>query len=199
MTKNRNMYYFDMNEDNVSYKIARTLSSLLDLYFSDSKEIVILCIGSDRVTGDSLGPLIGYKLQNTHCYNPKLLRRTARKKMHIYGTLDFPVHAMNLESKIKEINFLHPDIPIIAIDASLGNNKYLGYITVGVGSLHPGTGVHKQLPSIGDFYITGIVGSAGAFEQMTLQTTRLAIVMKLADTVATGLSTLFSPISGPLQ
>ena len=56
MTKNRNMYYFDMNEDNVSYKIARTLSSLLDLYFSDSKEIVILCIGRDRVTGDTLGP-----------------------------------------------------------------------------------------------------------------------------------------------
>ena len=54
MTKNRNMYYFDMNEDNVSYKIARTLSSLLDLYFSDSKEIVILCIGSDRVTGDMM-------------------------------------------------------------------------------------------------------------------------------------------------
>ena len=41
--------------------------------------------------------------------------------------------------------------------------------------------------------------TAGAFEQMTLQTTRLAIVMKLADTVATGLSTLFSPISGTLQ
>lgn len=199
MTKTKNVYYFDVKEDNVCSKIAQTLSSFLDFYFYNTKEIVVLCIGSDRVTGDSLGPLIGYKLQNFSIQHSGLFKKHPIRKMHLYGTLDFPVHAMNLEDKIEQIKDKHPDAPIIAIDASLGNNKYIGFITVGVGQLHPGTGVHKELPAVGDFFITGIVGTSGIFEQMTLQTTRLSTVMRLADTISQGLAILLSQSARPLQ
>lgn len=199
MTKTKNVYYFNVKEDNVGSKIAQTLSCFLDLYYCNAKEIVVLCIGSDRVTGDSLGPLIGYKLQNNTIHNTGFFKKHSIRKMHLYGTLEFPVHAMNLEAVINKIKTLHPDIPVIAIDASLGNRQYIGYITVGVGKLHPGTGVHKELPSVGDFFITGIVGISGVLEQMTLQTTRLSTVMKLADAIYQGLSILFSHNSRTLQ
>lgn len=192
MTRTKNVFYYNIKEDNVCNKIAHTLSSLLEFYNYTCKDIVVLCIGSDRVTGDSLGPLIGYKLEKFSFSHNIFFKKHTTKKMHLYGTLDNPVHAMNLSEKIEIIKKKHPESPIIAIDASLGNTKYIGFITVGAGPLHPGTGVHKELPAVGDFFITGIVGTSGVFEHMTLQTTRLSTVMHLADTITQGLVILFS-------
>lgn len=192
MTHTKNTYYFNSKEDNVSAKIAHALSSFINFYYYQSREIVILCIGSDRVTGDSLGPLIGYKLENFNRDNYAAFRRFGYRRLHLYGTLEYPVHAMNLKETVDDINFYHPDCPIIAIDASLGNNKYIGYITVGLGPLHPGTGVNKKLPAVGDIFITGIVGASGMLEQMVLQNTRLSTVMTLADKISQGLTILFS-------
>lgn len=192
MTQNKNTYYFDAKEDNAGIKIAHTLSSFLNFYYYQSKDIVLLCIGSDRVTGDSLGPLIGYKMQNYKHFYKSILNKNNHRKLHLYGTLENPVHAMNLKETIEEIKVMHPSTPIIAIDASLGNAKYIGCVTVGIGALHPGTGVHKNLPKVGDIFITGIVGTAGMLEQMVLQTTRLSVVMSLADTITKGLTLLLS-------
>ncbi|MDI3279813.1 MAG: DUF1256 domain-containing protein, partial [Bacillota bacterium] len=49
------------------------------------RELVTLCIGTDRSTGDALGPLTG----------SKLLER-GKDVLLVYGTLDQPVHAANL-------------------------------------------------------------------------------------------------------
>lgn len=192
MTHTKNTYYFNAKEDNAGRKIAHTLSSFLNFYYYNSNELVILCIGSDRVTGDSLGPLIGYKIENHRKIYTSNHRTTGYSNLHLYGTLDNPVHAMNLKETIEEIKLTHPKSPIIAIDASLGNSKYIGCVTVGIGPLHPGTGVHKELPAVGDIYITGIVGTAGMLEQMVLQTTRLSIVMSLADAITQGLTLVLS-------
>mgnify|MGYP000423502120 CR=1 FL=1 len=48
--------------------------------------IMFLCIGTDRSTGDSLGPLVGH-----------MLRSRRLKGAAVIGTLDKPVHAMNLD------------------------------------------------------------------------------------------------------
>ncbi|AOY78245.1 spore protease YyaC [Clostridium formicaceticum] len=142
------------------------------------KELVFLCIGTDRSTGDSLGPLIGYKLA-------KPLER--HNNIHVYGTLEEPVHAKNLQDQIDFIhtNFSHPFI--VAIDACLGKVDRVGYITIGSGPLNPGAGVNKQLPSVGDLHIMGIVNLGGYMEYMILQNTRLQLVMKMADTIAEGI------------
>lgn len=140
------------------------------------KELVFLCIGSDKITGDCLGPYIGQQLQT----NPM-------KNVFIYGTLKNPVHALNLVQIIHRIEKKHPNALVIAIDASLGQKKHLGYVTIGNGALYPGAGVHKNLPPVGDIYITGIVNTSGMMEQFTLQTTSLATVIALADTITQGI------------
>ena len=76
---------------------------------------------------------------------------------------------------------------MIAIDASLGQKKHLGYVTIGNGALYPGAGVQKNLPPVGDIHITGIVNIAGMLEHLTLQTTRLSTVVSLADAIAGGI------------
>ena len=105
----------------------------------------------------------------------------------MYGTLASPVHAKNLPSTIKKIRRYHNDPLIIAVDASLGTSRHVGYVTLGKGALKPGTGVEKKLPQIGDICITGIVNVSGMINQMLLQTTRLHLVFKLSDFIYAGL------------
>jgi len=138
---------------------------------------VLLCIGTDRSTGDSLGPLIGSKIQSL-----------IQDYLHVYGTLDEPVHASNLKEKLEQIYSSFKDPYIIAVDACLGSIESVGHISIGDGALHPGAGVNKDLPPVGDLHITGIVNVGGFMEYLVLQNTRLNIVMKMADLIAEGVS-----------
>ena len=72
-------------------------------------------------------------------------------------------------------------------ESSIGRHEHVGYITVGMGSLKPGLGVRKNLGAVGDVFITGIVGSGGAWEPLLLQNTRLSVVMELADCIFEGI------------
>jgi putative sporulation protein YyaC len=172
--KNKNrISYFDSAEKNSAYDLGRMLSDLMREHVLSNRTIVFLCIGSDRATGDCLGPIIGYKLSKF-----KKLQNYV-----VYGTLEEPVHAKNLKDTIEMIYQIHEDAFIIAIDASLGKPNHIGYITLGEGPLKPGAGVDKDLPEVGDLFITGIVNFSGLLDHMLLQTTRLNVVMSLADQI----------------
>ncbi len=74
--------------------IVNILSGYLDSYLQALplyKPIVFLCVGTDRSTGDSLGPLVGSKLAELN------------KDLYLYGTLEEPVHAMNLNDTLTSI------------------------------------------------------------------------------------------------
>ena len=176
-------YYIREKKRTASNELAHVLKKCIGQIDRSWKEIIILCIGSDRITGDSLGPLIGQQLS-----------RYRWKNIHIYGTLDAPVHALNLESTLSGIKKRHPSALILAVDASLGSQKHIGYITAGIGPIHPGSGVHTNLPAVGDLYITGILNASGSFEHFLLQTTRLSFVVQMADTITDGILRTFSPV-----
>lgn len=149
---------------------------LVNLPAVTSRPIVIICIGTDRSTGDSLGPLVG-----------TLLEEKSPSPFYIYGTLDEPIHAVNLEQRLKEIKDMHLHPFIIGIDACLGRTKNVGVIQVGNGPVKPGAGVNKELPEVGELHITGIVNVSGFMEFFVLQNTRLNLVMKMAKTIAEGI------------
>jgi putative sporulation protein YyaC len=160
---------------NASLEISKNLLSLLPENIN--RPIVIVCIGTDRSTGDALGPLVGTKL-----------KEKKQSSFHVYGTLDEPIHAVNLEEQLSFIKKKHIDSFIIGIDACLGRLKSVGDITINEGPLKPGAGVKKELPDVGEIHITGIVNVSGFMEYLVLQNTRLSLVMKLANTIADGLS-----------
>lgn len=169
--------YIDSKSEYAALLTASCLKSLLSHFEGRYSELIVLCIGSDRVTGDSLGPLVG-----------SMLKKTNPGNLFIYGTLDSPVHALNLAETLEGIRDFHPGSLCLAVDASLGTKKHQGYITVSQGSLSPGAGVCKNLDVAGDICITGIVGPAGKFSQLTLQTARLSAVFGLAERIAQGIS-----------
>jgi putative sporulation protein YyaC len=170
--------YFNSAEKSTAYELGYTLTELIKEHVLSNKSIVFLCIGSDRATGDCLGPIIGYKLSKYKRY----------QNFYVYGTLDEPVHAKNLKDTIDLIYQNHEDAFVIAIDASLGKSNHIGYITLGEGPLKPGAGVDKDLPAIGDIFITGIVNYSGLLDNMLLQTTRLNVVMSMADQICLGIN-----------
>ena len=151
-------FYIDAGKNGSSGEIAYLLKKCILHCPKRWTEIVFLCIGSDRVTGDCLGPYIGH-----------LLTPHETGHIFVYGTLSSPVHALNLEKISSLIKKFHPHALVIAIDASLGQKKHLGYVTIGNGALYPGAGVQKNLPPVGDIHITGIVNTAGLMEHLTLQ------------------------------
>ena len=108
--------------------------------------------------------------------------------------MEEPVHAKNLKETVTKIYQLHEDAFIIAIDASLGRSDHVGYITLGEGPLKPGAGVDKDLPEVGDIFITGIVNFSGMFDHMLLQTTRLNIVMSMADQICLAINYCISKL-----
>lgn len=158
------------------YKLRDILSEKLIKILKSKRPIIFLCIGTDRSTGDSLGPLIGHKLQNI-----------LSDEFVLYGTLEDPVHAKNLCSVIEEINLKYNDPYIIAIDACLGSFQNIGNIVIEEKPLSPGSAMNKDLPSVGNLSITGIVNMSGTLEFMVLQNTRLYTVMHLADVISRGI------------
>lgn len=172
-TNTKNLY-IDVNNTAAFRMLSDELFSYLSKGVANGyKSIVFICIGTDRSTGDSLGPLVGYKISSTKYSN-----------VYVHGNLDEPVHAKNLEQVIKLINEIYEKPFVVAIDACLGRMEHVGYITVGEGSIKPGSGVNKDLVPVGDMHITGIVNFGGFMDFLVLQNTRLSTVMKMADLIS---------------
>lgn len=166
-------FRYDIKDNTTEMQISNNLYNWIP---SSPVEIVIVCIGTDRSTGDSLGPLTGTLLNE--------------KNMHyltVYGTLQDPVHATNLEEKLKFIYSKHKQPFVIAIDACLGKVKSIGTIIAKQGPIQPGAALNKQLPGVGDIHLSAVVNISGFMEYMVLQNTRLHIVMQLARKISDSL------------
>lgn len=163
------------DEQDSANQVAKELFALMPTTLT-RRPIIFVCIGTDRSTGDSLGPLIG-----------TLLKEKSPYPFHVYGSLEDPIHALNLAEKLNEIKTKHTNPFIIGIDACLGRLKSVGVIQIGNGPVKPGSGVNKELPAVGDIHITGIVNVSGFMEYFVLQNTRLHLVMQIAKTIADGI------------
>ncbi|MEL7596807.1 MAG: spore protease YyaC [Clostridiaceae bacterium] len=166
----------DSMEKDSAYKLRDVLCEKLINIIKSKRTVIILCIGTDRSTGDSLGPLIGNKLKSV-----------VKNTFILYGTLEYPVHAKNLSKVLTEIKEKYTNPYIIAIDACLGSIQNIGNIIIEDKPLSPGAAMNKNLPKVGDLSITGIVNISGALEFMVLQNTRLYTVMHIADVISRGI------------
>ena len=88
--------------------------------------IIFLCIGTDRITGDSFGPLVGYKLKSLFF---------DAKRIDIIGDLENPVNATNISDIARQINENYTNPFIIAIDSAMSNTENIGTILVNKGPL----------------------------------------------------------------
>ncbi len=138
-----------------------------------TRDTVFLCIGSDRVTGDCLGPLCGH-----------LLKKRYDVPAFVYGGLDCPVNALNVCETARFVTARHPKSAVVVIDSSVGAEKEIGCIRLFDGPVKPGSADGKKLGAVGDIGITATV----AARRGDLGGVRLSIVWNLAETVAAAVS-----------
>ena len=158
-----------MKNKNAEVLISETAFDLHAALGSLRRPPVILCIGSDRVTGDCVGPLVGHLLS---------ARGAA---CEVVGTLDAPVTALNLTETMQTVKRAFPGRKIIAVDSCIGDSNELGTVRVKKGSLRPGLACGKSLPKVGDVSITATVASGNADN---LYSVRLGFVYSLASEIA---------------
>lgn len=180
-TNYANTTYIDSNKPAGYLTLGRKMLQILEQQLTPDQSLIVLCIGTDRATGDCLGPLVGEQLSTRLQISRKHFPCT------VFGCLEAPIHAVNLEDTIDSIynGFTNPYI--IAIDAALGVNTHIGYATISPSAILPGKGVQKKLPAIGDLSITGIVNLSGFSGSTLLQSTRLFTVMKLSKMISNGI------------
>ena len=163
------MLCVDVKDKKCIEKLKDNLNGLLK-----NKKIVVLCIGSDKVIGDSLGPAIG-----------SLLIDGLQTDVIVYGSLQVNVNAKNLLLVKQMIKALHPDRLLLCIDAALGLTSEIGTIQIYNHGLYPGSATNKNLPCIGDLSIIGVVNhKMRAFELSMLYTAKYNLVNDMAQAIS---------------
>ncbi|MCS7464748.1 spore protease YyaC [Paenibacillus doosanensis] len=144
----------------------------------EGQSMLFLCIGTDRSTGDALGPLVGTMLEEAGY-------------PHVIGTLARPLDASNMIERLAEIP---PSLKVLAIDACLGQPASVASYQVSNQPMEPGKSLGKQLPAVGDYSIAGIVNVDGGQKYSTLQSTSLNRVMTMAKEIVSAIKRVF-PLS----
>lgn len=110
------------------------------------QEIVIMCIGSDKVSGDSLGPTVGTLLINNINVNA-----------YVYGKLGKTINSKNINEYVYFIKSRHKEATIIAIDACMGKREEIGSIKMSYNGIAAGLAVGRKAERVGDIGIVGVV------------------------------------------
>lgn len=168
---NNSSYNVSMFNKFAPDNICQALSSIIDTNLSP----MFICIGSDLVLGDSLGPLIGTLLKKKNI------------SAYTYGTLNMPITAKEIEYAKTYLKLMHPNSISIAIDAAVGSPDDIGLIKIIKEGLKPGLGVDKNLGTIGDLSIIGVVASKSIKNYNLYNLTRLNLVYKMAEKIADGI------------
>jgi putative sporulation protein YyaC len=139
--------------------------------------MIFLCIGTDRSSGDCLGPWVGTLLQEAGFPG-------------VIGTLEKPCDADELPKVIPTL----PDTgKILALDAGLGRPESVGCYLVAASPLIPARSVGNKFPPLGTYSIAGIVNTVGPKPYWTLQNTSLFRVMNMARELAEAIVRAWRP------
>lgn len=169
-----NFVYKIKNKENINFVIKDILEKI-----NVNQNIVIACIGTDKVIGDSYGPFVG-----------TLLKEINLKNTIIYGTLKDPIHALNAKEKIKEIYSKHFNDFIIGIDACLSDDDDIYILKYRDIPIRPGKGMGKTLGEIGNVSIVCPIGKGLYIDNNLLARNRLSDIYRMAKHTVSMIKTL---------
>lgn len=134
--------------------------------------MVIVCIGTPNISGDSVAPITGEILidMNVDAY--------------VYGTTSRPITGLNYREYYKHIKAIHADDTIIAIDSALGEKSSAGTVRIVKGGVKPGGALNKTNPKIGLYGILAQVGDISGDAIAELMQTPFELIESLAKKCA---------------
>lgn len=164
-------------------RAALGVTSALKKFIRADVAPVIVCIGSDRVSGDSLGPVTGSMLKN----------KLAMPDVFVLGSLENTITAKEvkyLNAFLKETFFKRP---IICVDSAVGSLSDVGVIKISDAPLLPGSGINKRLGKIGDVSVQGVVAEKNLLSKSALSEVKMGMVYKMSDIISDSIAKYLSP------
>ena len=144
---------------------------------------VVVCIGSDKVSGDMLGPLVGTSLRDKY-----------RVTCPVYGVVGESVNGVNLETYLAMLRERHASDSVIAVDAAVGKREDVGKIRLKRGGIRAGGALEKAFGQVGDVGIVGVVAEETEPEDVyaALLAVPFELVSELASRIANMIYTVLS-------
>ncbi len=138
----------------------------------DKLQVVVMCIGTMKVVGDSVGPRVGdiLKADGIDCY--------------VYGDSVGNINACKLDVYEQLLRACHAGDIVIAVDAALGDKDDVGKIKVVGNGLRPGKALGRSGNPIGDIGVLAVVGERSEDNFATLASGSVRFIETMAEKAA---------------
>ena len=123
--------------------------NLFDLN-NNYSNIVVLCIGTNSIIGDSVGPIVG-----------TFLKPLENDNLKIYGDMQNTLNFGNARSIINDIYRNYEKPYIITVDAALSSSKVVGDIVLSKGYIKIGKALEKSICFYSNINIKCVVENVG--------------------------------------
>lgn len=161
----------------------KMINLMINNEFSD---IVFLCIGTSKIIGDAIGPILGSNLKDIE-----------NEFIHIYGTIENNLHFNNTKNIINNINRNYINPCIVSIDAALSNKNNIGDIVIGKGFIKLGKALDKNFGVYCNINIKCIVGNYYDDREKNLKIlNKVSIeeIIKISSIVSEGIRNVFNKL-----
>lgn len=132
---------------NKSAKFVKDLNLCLSDFKANYSKIAILCVGTDTIMGDAIGPIIGSKLKSLE-----------NRHIQVFGTVEDNLNFNNARDVINSIYNIFKEPYIITIDAALSNKRKVGDIVLNKGFIKIGKALNKSICFYSNININCVVG-----------------------------------------
>ena len=143
--------------------------------------VVILCVGTNKLIGDSIGPMVGQKLEY-------LLKNN--ENISVYGNMQETLNFKNADKVINTVCNKYQNPFIITIDAALGDKEMIEKIVVGVGKMQIGNSLGRSICYNSHVNIKGVVGGykSNPIKNIeTLMNVKEEIIDRMSDKITYGI------------
>jgi len=136
-------------------------------------EIIILCIGTNKIMGDMIGPMVGENLKSK-IITPK------NKKLIVFGNMTQTLNLKNANNIINKVKNNYQNPFVITIDTALSKIYDSKKIYINQGNIQIGSALSKGINCDSHINIKGVVGKYKENLEENLNTLRN---VKLRDIV----------------
>ena len=142
--------------------------------YKEKRKIVFVCIGTNRVAGDSLGPLVGSYLKSN-------------SNLEVFGDL-----SKNICEK-KDLEIIRDRLKnrcVVAIDSAISDYGCLGEVFITSNPLKVAVGLNNDKGIVGDISIKGIVAENkyDPYENfIALRNSNIDFIQSLAIVISQGI------------
>ena len=159
---------------NFNLELNKIIKKINEKKYSD---LIFVCIGTNKIVGDSLGPIVG-----------EILKQNLKEKnISVIGDLKYNVNINNIHKYVRKIENDYENPYIISIDSALSRTIAPENVFIIKKGLIPGSALKRKSKEIGNIAIKGIVGKYDKNSLMNfynLKTVDYKLILRLSKNIS---------------